>query len=150
MMKRDKLDVVFSNLVRERANYICEVCGNNYRYRTQGLHCSHLWGRRNRSTRWHPENAAAKCFGCHKKLSERPVEFGEWIEKHLGKRFNFVRRAANTPIKFTKLERDDMCRFYTKELARLQALRKEGIEGRIEFKTPPILDLKLREVAARL
>jgi len=148
-MKRDKLDDVFSKLIRERSDYNCEECGTNYRYRPQGLHCSHFWTRSNKSTRWHPENACAHCYGCHRKLSGSPVTFTDRIKQFLGNRFDLVRRYTHAPVKFSKLEREDIYRFYKKELLRVQDLRASGVCGRIEFSTAPLIDLKLREIAAR-
>jgi len=149
-MKRDKLDAVFSNLVRERANYICQECGMGYRQKTQGLHCSHLWSRARASCRYTPDAAVAHCYSCHQRLSGNPVKFAERIREYLGDRFCFMRRAANSTVKLTKLEKEDIYQFYKKELKRIRELRKSGHEGRIEFDIPPILDLKLREAVARM
>src|SRR3990167_1019129 len=84
-VKRDKRDAIFSLLVRERAGWRCERCGKQFsREDGQGLHCSHFISRRHRSTRWHPDNAAAHCFSCHQWLGEHPLDFTIWIKAYLG------------------------------------------------------------------
>jgi hypothetical protein len=69
-IKRDKTDIVFSELVRERAAWKCEYGDSaycerghksfdNHSHDKQTLHCSHLFGRRSKGVRWHPLNALA-------------------------------------------------------------------------------------------
>jgi len=53
------------------------------------------------------------------------------------------------PVKLSKLEREDIYRFYKEELKIMQEKRNQGIVGRIEFTIAPVLDLKIREEAAR-
>lgn len=134
-LKRDKLDAVISDLVRERANWTCEHCETEYSHeRRQGLHASHLWGRANRSTRWHPDNLFAHCFGCHQRLGGNPVLFHDWARRTLGDvRFDELRLRANRAIKYTKADKEEMYQHYKKELERLKKLRKEGKTGYLEF-----------------
>lgn len=134
-MKRDKMDIIFSKLVRERANWTCEVCGTHYpEGKRQGLECSHFFTRSKRSTRWHPKNAAAHCTKCHFHLGGNPIEFAEWIEGHLGKpEAEALRLKANTPLKFTKTMKADLYQEMKAEMSRLEALRSEGETGRLEF-----------------
>lgn len=134
-LKRDKLDAVVSELVRERANWTCEHCGTEYSHeRRQGLHCSHLWSRRSVSTRWHPDNLFAHCYGCHQRLGGNPVAFRDWALKQLGgTRFDELTMRAHKPIKYTKADKEEMYQHYKKELERLKKLRKEGKTGYLEF-----------------
>lgn len=127
-LKRDKLDAVISDLIRERSNWTCEHCQKEYSHdRRQGLHCSHLWSRRNISTRWHPDNLFAHCYGCHQRLGGNPVAFRDWAYSILGEtRFSELTLRAHKPYKYTKAEREDIYQHYKTELARLQKLRKEG------------------------
>ena len=85
-IKRDKFDDVFSKFIRTRAKWFCEKCGKYFPEGNRaGLHCSHMFGRRNITVRYHPDNAFSHCVYCHKYLSENPVEFAQWAEKILGK-----------------------------------------------------------------
>jgi len=84
-IKRDKFDDVFSKFIRTRAKWTCEHCKKNFESNRAGLHCSHMFGRRNITVRYHPDNAFAHCVYCHKYLSENPIEFSNWAEKKLGK-----------------------------------------------------------------
>jgi len=45
-MKITPADKYFSLCIRERSDWTCEYCGNGYRHKPQGLHCSHLFSRR--------------------------------------------------------------------------------------------------------
>ncbi len=85
-IKRDKFDDVFSKFIRTRAKWTCEFCKKNFESNRAGLHCSHMFGRRNITVRYHPSNAFAHCVYCHKRLGENPIEFAEWAEKKLGKK----------------------------------------------------------------
>mgnify|MGYP001584862870 CR=1 len=140
-IKRDKIDTVFSNLVRERAEWVCEVCKKFFpEGRRQALHCSHFYSRRHRGLRWHPVNAAAMCFGCHDHLGGNPVEFARWVEKHLGKpAAGKLRRWSKRIVKFSKPEREEIHAFLKDELSRITCLRGFGALGRIEIQTAPII-----------
>ncbi len=135
-MKRDKRDIVFSKLVRERANWTCERCGRYFPFgERSGLDCSHFFGRRYLRLRWHPDNAAAHCRGCHGFLSENPDEFMRWIEGHIGEgRIEMLRERRNdNRIKYTKRDKEEIHAHLKSELQRLESLRAEGKEGRLEF-----------------
>ena len=106
-MKRDKTDAIFSDLIRARAGWACERCGKEYGGRSMGLHCSHLVGRAHRLLRWHPLNAVAHCFGCHKQLGGDPIAFTDWICKHLGEeRVDFLRERKQLKAKITKADKE--------------------------------------------
>ena len=60
-IKRTKWDVVFSNYIRYRDNWTCQRCKKQYIEKSQGLHCSHFYGRRSWATRIEPCNAMALC-----------------------------------------------------------------------------------------
>lgn len=133
-IKLNKLDIVFSQLVRERANWTCERCGRYFpEYSRRGIHCSHFYGRRAKSVRWHPLNAAAHCAGCHKYLESNPIEFQEWIQNHLGSHYNTLIDLKNNTLKLNDTQKNDMLIFFKKELDRMKNLRYEGKIGRIEF-----------------
>lgn len=134
-VKRDKHDIIFSDLVRMRVNWSCEVCGKFFPEGTrQGLHCSHLFGRRYRGTRWCPDNAFSMCFRCHQTLGENPVDFHIWARQRLGDGLIDILREKSQRV--TKLKKNDleaMHKHYKDEFKRIEILRKLGETGRLEF-----------------
>tara|TARA_R110002073_G_scaffold52625_1_gene136736 strand:+ start:1346 stop:1801 length:456 start_codon:yes stop_codon:yes gene_type:complete len=149
-MKRDKYDITFSEIIRLRDNYTCQRCGKFFPEGSRGgLDCSHFAGRARLAGRYHPENACAKCRGCHQHLSANPILFADFIKTALGDRFDFMRRATNTVVKLDRAEKDEIRKHHLSEIKRLTELRKQGVQGVIEVTVPPILDLKLREAVAR-
>lgn len=134
MIKRDKLDAVFSDLVRERADWTCEYCGRNYSDRRQGLHCSHLFGRRHKSTRHHPDNAFAHCYGCHQRLGANPAVFVRWAESRLGlTRFEWLMERHQQIVTRTKAEQAELYQHLKSERKRILNMRAQGVTGRLEF-----------------
>ncbi len=141
----NKLDVVFSQLVRSRVNFTCEKCGKYFPEDSRGgLHCSHFFGRSRHSVRWAPSNAAAHCHGCHTYLGANPIEFTEWIKAHLGQqRYDLLRVEANTPKRWKTHEKEELYQEMKAELERMESIHLGGYAGRIEFEL-------MREVASRL
>ena len=140
-MKRDPRDIHFSNLVRCRAEWTCERCGKNLEHNTQGLDCSHLFGRRRRSVRWHPLNAVAHCTGCHSALGENPREFSRWIIDYMGsEKADYLEGLANTIVKWNKKDLEQI-RIELRDAWKLmQRERNGGRTGRIEFNVPFVED----------
>lgn len=134
-MKRNKLDIVFSYLVRERAGWNCERCGKHYPPgHRRGLECSHVFGRRRQSVRYHPLNAMALCTGCHRHVTAHPQQHMELYEKKFGAvRMEALRRLANTTVKRTAFEKEKLHAEMKAELRRLESLRNGGEVGRLEF-----------------
>jgi hypothetical protein len=134
-MKRDKLDAVFSDLVRERANWTCERCGKYFPEGSRmGIHCSHIYSRRHAATRTHPLNAVAHCYACHSWYGGNPVLGGRWAESYLGTGIiQILEDLLRKPAKITKAEKEEKYQHYKKELQRLKKLRAQGKVGRIEF-----------------
>lgn len=109
-IKLDKIDKVFSQLIRRRASWRCEKCGTYYpEGQRQGLHCSHIFGRAKKSTRWSEINAVAHCHGCHAYLTANPVEFTEWARGYLGEEtFTKLRVQANQPARLTNAIKEEI------------------------------------------
>ena len=138
-IRRDKLDIVFSNLIRERANWYCEKCCSNFRHGGGMLDCAHIMSRRHVILRWHPANALSLCRRDHMYFTEHPFEFVEWATEHVGaERIAELQRVANMTAKWPKHLREDIYRHYKRELRRLESLRAEG-----EMK---IIDIEPHEV----
>lgn len=130
--KRDKRDSVFSTLTRERAGNICERCGKNGD--DYVLHCSHIFSRRHRRLRWHPDNSQSLCFTCHKWWHENPVESGIWIRELLGQGFiDLLEEKKNSIAKYSKPVLEDIYKHLNAEYKRMVQLRADGETGRIEF-----------------
>ncbi len=70
-------DRVFAEDVRRVGH--CERCG-----KTTDLQCSHFISRRYLGTRWVRLNAECLCVGCHKFLTERPIEARDRARELLG------------------------------------------------------------------
>lgn len=136
-MKLDARDTLFSRLVRERADWTCERCGNRYERGAQGLHCSHIFSRRARSTRWSPDNAVAKCYPCHMWYGGNPILGGEWASEYLGAaKVARLRRRFHTPMKLSKHDLADILANLKASWKAMQMQRDAGVTGRIEFDDP--------------
>ena len=137
-IRRDVADDLFSKLVRERANWCCETCGKYFpEDRRQGLHCSHIFSRRHKAIRWHPDNAIAECFGCHQKGSGNPVEHFYALETILGRgKIDRMRIASAGVLKVPSWYKKEIVKKLKSELTRVLAEREQGNNGRIEFFSP--------------
>lgn len=136
-LKRDKYDAVFSELVRERTNWICDYCGQHFQHERAKLHCSHFKSRRHKATRYHPLNSFSHCVGCHRKLGEDPYEFTAHAEITYGEMtISKIAMLANTPVKLKVGEMDEIYCQMKSELKRMKAMRLQGYSGRIEFFLP--------------
>jgi len=83
-IKRDAADNFFSLCVRAKAGFACEYCGKAFPGPDQGLHCAHIVGRRNSSTRWALDNAVSLCYYHHRYFTENPLDFISWLGTYLG------------------------------------------------------------------
>ena len=81
-----QLDKLFSQYIRERADWKCERCFTQYQRGSRGLHCSHFWGRAKRGVRWDTRNGNSICMGCHLFFHAHPAEHHAWKLKQMGER----------------------------------------------------------------
>ena len=136
-IKRDKTDILFSELIRERADWHCEYCKKSFQHDHHSLHCSHLFGRRAKSVRWHPQNASAHCQNCHKHLGENPVIHSEWSREKLGNMaYDTLRVISNKPMKWKSWEKEFLHKHFLSERKRMKKLRESGEVGYMEFTLP--------------
>lgn len=137
-MKRDKRDAIFSDLIRERAGWVCERCGVYVpEGERQRLHCSHIISRKYRRLRWEPLNAVAHCAKCHAYLTDRPNEFGRWVEDYLGRPHSDRLTELSQEIgKYSKPVLEDIYRNMRASLEVMQLERSAGKQGRLEFESP--------------
>ena len=148
-IKRDKRDAIFSLLIRERAGWRCECCGKQFERGAQNLHCSHLFGRRHRSTRWAENGAVAHCAACHFYLTEHPVEFAEWIEGYLGNNeMQRMRLVSQVVAKFSKRDLENIYRWMKAEYGHMLDRRKgPGCPQYVPFKDAPEIAALERKIA---
>jgi len=130
---RGPTDAIFSKVIREANDWYCAKCDKRYLGdHKRFLHCSHFYSRRNRVIRWHPMNVAAHCVGCHKKLSENPIEFTAWIRRYIGEdNLYSLIHLRNMVYKITKAEEKLILAHYQTEYKRLLKMRDEGVTGPI-------------------
>lgn len=134
-IKRTKHDAVFSDLVRMRVDYTCEMCGKYYPPGSrQGIQCAHLFGRRYRGTRWHPDNAFCLCTFCHQNTGDNPVFFHGWAELQLGRgRIDMLMEKSQAVTKYSKFDLEDLYKHMKAQFKKMEMARKSGEVGRLEF-----------------
>jgi len=134
-MKRDKFDKLFSDSIRERDNWTCQRCKKYYpEGQRQGLHCSHIFSRRHRATRWEPSNAVAHCYACHEYLGGNPVIFSQWAREYLGGYvLDMLDEKHRLIIKLTKHDKVEMYAHMRSEHARMLRERAAGDDGILTF-----------------
>jgi hypothetical protein len=141
-MKIDKFDRRFSEVIREAANWTCEIC---QRYSTiemgvWKMECSHDRSRRFPLTRYDPRNAICSCSGCHRKTTEDHDYHVESFRKIKGGEVRqTMRDLSNSRGRLKKFEREDIYLHWANELKRIKALRANGITGKIELIIPETL-----------
>lgn len=79
-IKVTPLDLMFSKIVKERADFTCEYCGT----KTKRLNNSHFIGRRYRNTRWLLDNCSCLCFSCHNFMHDFPSVHRDFFVKRIG------------------------------------------------------------------
>ena len=82
-------DVLFSELIRERANWRCEACSRKVSDKGE-LHCAHFYNRWNLSVRYNEDNALALCYECHAKTHAAGGR--DMLERLIYKRLGRIRR----------------------------------------------------------
>ena len=134
-LKVTPADLWFSKCIREAAAWKCQCCGKQYEEGTQGLHCSHYFGRRANALRYCPDNAFAHCFGCHQRLGANPDDFRRWVAERIGEGMIDVLREKREDIglaKSIKKNLKDVAKHYKAEYERLKSKRLEGEMGELE------------------
>ena len=141
-----KIDNVFSQLIRERANWQCESCGLNLYDNRASLHCSHLESRRHRALRWHSDNAVAHCFICHEKLGNNRPLFDEWIVGKFGqKRLDWLQRQKAKPFKIIKPDKELIYQYLSSQLQDLLQIRDSGEYSYVSLAPSPLLPQNIPE-----
>ena len=99
-----KLDIMWSKLVKEKADYKCEVCGA-----TSLLNSHHIIGRVNRSLRWDLQNGVCLCVKHHEfgiqSAHQDPQWFMEWVETYRPEDYRHVKSLKYAIHKWTTEEK---------------------------------------------
>ena len=119
-IRRDAADKWFSDCIRHRAQYRCECCGRSFEGLVQGYENAHIFGRANKSTRWCADNAVALCSACHRRFTEHPLEFHDFLMRHLGAgHLDMLREKKNQIFKTTAAIRKEIAKHYRDEFRRM-------------------------------
>ena len=71
---RDRLDKLYSVIVRTRASGVCELCHKHVGF--ESLECHHMFGR-GYSVRWLLNAGSGICIDCHQWCTDNPVKARE-------------------------------------------------------------------------
>ena len=75
--KEKRLDNIWSQAVKEIADYKCELCGNK-----NSLSAHHIINKSiSKGLRWKIKNGMCLCFSCHRMAHDQPKKFKEKIKK---------------------------------------------------------------------
>jgi hypothetical protein len=134
-VKRDALDAVFSDVIREAFDWTCAWSGLYFPDRKgRDVHCSHFISRAYSSTRYYPDNATCLSAAAHDYLGKHPDEHTDFIRKHLGPvRYEWLKARKNKIFRYRPADKAAMRKHYANELERIQALRADGATGYIEI-----------------
>lgn len=108
--KIDKVDSLFSKMVRERDNYTCKFCGKNYGGPNPGCHNSHFWGRGMKGTRFDARNCDTLCFSCHMRHEgNKQGYYREYKLKTLESGvYELLEASARAIVKYGKFEKEQI------------------------------------------
>lgn len=144
--RRATLYAAWAQLVKERDDWKCAVCGRDFRHETRLLEASHHiargMGGRNPAIACLPDNGSAKCIapggisndtGCHQWMDSHPLQHVEWIQEYLGEaRYGALKRLALDPPKLTPKDKKDLLKSLRDTLKGYRERRKNGEIGRLE------------------
>lgn len=75
---KKKLDLLWSQIVKKRAKFKCEICGKE-----TGLNAHHIISRSNHTLRWDLRNGCCLCVSCHSlgnhSAHKDPQDFMLWV-----------------------------------------------------------------------
>lgn len=133
-MKRDALDAVFSDVIREAWDWTCAYSGLVFPERKgRDVHCSHFISRAYNSTRWYPDNAVCLSAAAHDYLGKHPDEHTDLIRKILGPvRYEWLKERKQKIFRYRPADKAAMRKHYASELERIRELRANGATGYVE------------------
>ena len=115
---RKKLDKLWAEIVKQRANNVCEYQGCS---KVDYLNAHHIFGRSNLSVRWDLNNGACLCPGHHTfnnySAHKAPIWFIEWIKDQRGiEWYEDLIVKANEVKKWTIPELKELVETFKKEI----------------------------------
>ena len=140
-IKRNKLDEIFSNVVREAYNWTCQCCGKESIKGVNGMmDAAHNFSRRHKFTRYDPRNVVCLCRSCHMRMTADPDEHVTFMKKHFGENYGLMRAIAKTGI--DKLYASDIAaieKHYKTVLEDMKSLRLMGEMKTLDIPVPDVL-----------
>jgi hypothetical protein len=133
-LKRDALDAVFSDVIREAYDWTCAYSGLYFPDRKgRDVHASHFYSRTFNSTRWFPDNACCLSAASHDYLGKHPDEHTDFFRRLLGPvRYERLKERKRGIYRYRPADKTAMRKHYAEELERIQGLRARGVTGYIE------------------
>jgi hypothetical protein len=120
-IKRESCDKWFSDVVRAKAGWCCEYCGKSFGGASAGLHCAHIFGRANKSTRWSLDNAVSLCAYHHDFFGKNPVSFADWLSGYYGEgHMDILREKRNQILKTNQQLRKEISDHYRAEYRKIE------------------------------
>lgn len=96
----DRLDKLFSEYIRKRAMKLVGGCQRCKTPKTdyKQLDCAHNESRNKKSVRWHEDNAAGLCGGCHRYIDDNAADKVEFFRNLVGDfKYDALRMEAQLP-----------------------------------------------------
>ena len=94
-IKVDRLDNLWSRIIKERDGWRCQRCGGYYPHGGKGIQAAHIVSRRHANTRHELMNGVCLDTGCHLFFHAHPFEFVEFAKKRLGtKKYEELRKKS--------------------------------------------------------
>jgi hypothetical protein len=132
-MKRDALDAVFSDLVRERDDWSCRRCGTHFPDRKgRDVHCSHFFSRIYNTTRWYLDNCLTLCAKCHDHVGKNPHDHTQLVLRELGPmRYQWLLERKNEIKRYRNSDKKEMRQYFKRCLEVLLDMRRNGETGQL-------------------
>lgn len=135
-IKRDKYDKIFSDLVRDAAQFTCQRCGRE----DSKMELAHNLGRRATWTRYDPRNAACLCTTCHFRIDENAYEKISLFTRLKGQETcELMRQRFSASFKTPKGFKDEIYEHYKNEVKRLKEIRMENYTAPFTVEVPECL-----------
>lgn len=130
-MKRDALDAVFSDVIRESWDWTCARCSRQFPDRKgRDVHASHFYSRKFNSTRWFPDNVICLCATCHDHVGKHPDDHTDLIRGVLGETgYEWLKQRKRLIVRYRAADKKAMRKHYGAELERIQGIRQGGRLG---------------------
>ena len=85
------------------------------------LQACHIYGRRMKVLRWSLDNLITGCPGCHRRWTENPLEFNDFLEMYLGEgHMQLLREKAQAHMKTNAKLRKEISAHYRAEFRKME------------------------------